>query len=71
MQTLAEYNAAAEAMRQKAKDMKLERWEKFIGLACDECGHELVGEKSLLMSSPPQQNIRCPHCNWTGRRFVY
>ncbi len=65
MKTLAEYNAEYSERRKG-----LERWEKRIDIACDTCGHELAGETSLLMSHPPQQNIRCPNCGWTGRRFV-
>ena len=65
MKTLAEYKT------EYAERLKwLESWERGIGLACDTCGHELAGEKSLLMSHPPQQNIRCPNCGWKGRRFV-
>jgi DNA-directed RNA polymerase subunit RPC12/RpoP len=50
---------------------KIGRHERWTGIACDHCGHELAGENSLLMSSPPQQNIYCPGCGWQGRRFVY
>ena len=65
MKTLSEYNA-----EWAEKNKKLGRGEKWIDIACDHCGHELSGETSLLMSSPPQQNIYCPGCGWQGRRFV-
>ena len=66
MKTLSEYNA-----EWSEKNKKLNRGEKWIDIACDHCGHELAGKTSLLMSSPPQQNIYCPSCGWQGRRFVY
>ena len=70
MKKLSEDQAEG-AARRKAEREKLPRGSRFIGLACDQCGHELAGETSLLMSSPPQQNIFCPECGWEGRRFVY
>jgi rubrerythrin len=70
MKTLSEYEAEGAAKHKKERET-LERGFKYIGIACDHCGHELAGERSLLMSSPPQQNIYCPSCEWTGRRFVY
>ena len=66
MKTLSEYNA-----EWTEKNKKLGRGEKWINIACDHCGNELAGESSLLMSSPPQQNIYCPSCGWQGRRFVW
>ena len=65
MKTLSEYNIEYDEKR-----FWLDRSEDAIGIACDKCGHELAGEKSLLMSYPPQQNIRCPACDWRGRRYV-
>jgi uncharacterized Zn finger protein (UPF0148 family) len=70
MKTLSEYNTE-ESAKWKLQRERLPRGFKFIGLACDQCGCELAGENSLLMSSPPQQNIYCPDCGWEGRRFVY
>ena len=69
MPTLSEYEAQFSAKRKREREI-LPRGDKFIGLACDNCGHELAAERGLLASSPPQQNIYCPNCNWTGRRFV-
>ena len=66
MKTLSEYNA-----EWTERNKKIGRDEKWIGIACDHCGHELAGESSLLLTSPPQQNIYCPGCGWQGRRFVY
>jgi ribosomal protein S27E len=69
MQTLSEYNAQWTERRKKERD--LQRGCKYIGIACDQCKHELAGENILLLSSPPQQNIYCPGCGWSGRRFLY
>lgn len=66
MKTLSEYNA-----EWTERNKKIGRGDKWIELACDHCGHELAGERGLLMSSPPQQNIYCPGCGWQGTRFVY
>lgn len=67
MKTLSEYNAEWSEKNKKI-DRRMEQW---INIACDHCGHELVGENTLLLTSPPQQNITCPGCGWKGRRFVY
>lgn len=70
MKKLSEYEAEG-AARRKLERETLPRGYKYIGLACDHCGHELAAEPGLLASSPPQQNLICPKCEWTGRRFVY
>lgn len=70
MKKLSEYEAEGAARRKKEREM-LPRGDKFIGLECDNCGHELAAEQGLLASSPPQQNIYCPSCMWAGRRFIY
>jgi DNA-directed RNA polymerase subunit RPC12/RpoP len=63
MKTLSQYNEEYKIRFNREN-------ENNIGIACDTCGNELKGEKSLLMSNPPRQNIRCPNCGWKGRRFV-
>jgi late competence protein required for DNA uptake (superfamily II DNA/RNA helicase) len=70
VKTLSEYEAEG-AERLKTEREIVMRGFKLIGIACDKCGHELAGERSLLCSSPPQQNIYCPNCLWEGRRTVY
>jgi uncharacterized Zn finger protein (UPF0148 family) len=70
MKTLSEYEAEGSERHKRERETVI-RGFKLIGIACNHCGAELAGEKSLLMSSPPQQNIYCPNCGWEGRRFVY
>lgn len=70
MKTLSEYEAEGSAKRKRERET-LERGFNYIGIACDHCGSELAGERSLLMSFPPQQNVYCPDCGWSGRRVVY
>lgn len=37
------------------------------GVACPECGAELLADRSiLLLSNPPQTPVRCPECGWRG-----
>lgn len=42
------------------------------GLACDKCGHELIDSSPnvMLASNPPQLNVHCPKCGFTGYRFA-
>lgn len=56
---LREYN------KRIMEEIKEERErEKHTGVACDECGEELLySDNSLLMSYPPQRNVRCPKCD--------
>jgi DNA-directed RNA polymerase subunit RPC12/RpoP len=41
------------------------------GIACPECGSELMDSNPMLMlaSNPPQLNIHCPKCNYKGYRI--
>lgn len=37
------------------------------GIACDECGTELLADYSIcLTSNPPQTPVYCPKCGWRG-----
>ena len=42
------------------------------GIACPECGHELVDPypEATLMSNPPQKSVSCPQCPFTGYRLA-
>lgn len=42
------------------------------GIACPECGAELVDMQSneILTSNPPKIRIRCPVCEYFGYRYV-
>lgn len=63
MQKLSEYNREYNEERRKIK-------EGWIGIACDNCSHELKGSDYRLMSNPPQQDIWCDNCGFKGRRFT-
>ena len=41
------------------------------GIACPKCGGELLDSTPniVLTSYPPQYNIHCPKCDYTGYRF--
>lgn len=42
------------------------------GIACPECGHELLDSQPLITftSNPPQKNIHCPECDYIGFRIA-
>lgn len=63
MKTLSEYN------REYSEKLRHEK-EGWIGIACDECNHELRGSSYLLLTNPPQQDLECDNCGWKGRRYV-
>lgn len=40
------------------------------GIACPNCGAELVDSDQMIMDSyPAQKNIHCTGCGYRGRRF--
>lgn len=40
------------------------------GVACPECGAELLADYTIsLTSNPPQTPVRCPKCGWNGSIF--
>lgn len=42
----------------------------FTGIACD-CGYELqFVDSTLLLSSPPQKDVKCFECGFVGTVFV-
>ena len=42
------------------------------GIACPQCGAELWDSDAciILLSDPPQRNVRCPSCMHVGYRAV-
>jgi len=42
------------------------------GIACPKCGAEMVDSNpmSVLTSMPPQKNVSCPECKYTGYRIA-
>lgn len=42
------------------------------GIACPTCGKEMVDTNPyvILTSDPPQMNVRCPACGYTGYRVA-
>lgn len=53
-----------------AEQEELRRKGRANGIACPECGKELVDNIEItLMSNPPQKQIWCPNCNYKGTRY--
>ena len=69
MQNLNEYNS--NKLRARQNQTNKNGWERN-GIACPKCGTELVDPNPhvKLMSNPPQKNILCPKCNFTGYRVA-
>ncbi len=41
------------------------------GIGCPLCGKELVdSNNAILTSNPPQKNIHCPDCDYSGYRLA-
>ena len=42
------------------------------GIACPKCGDQLwdTNPTMELMSSPPQKDVHCPGCSYTGTRIA-
>lgn len=41
------------------------------GLACPECGKELMDSDGMILTSnPPQRNIQCSDCDYRGYRIA-
>jgi hypothetical protein len=42
------------------------------GIACPNCGTELIDSNPnlVLTSFPPQKNVRCDNCDYTGYRVA-
>lgn len=42
----------------------------YNGIACPNCGEELVDvDDTILCSTPPQKNTACQSCNYIGYRY--
>lgn len=70
LKTLDEHNAA----RRLAHD---DWWQHMNeprknGIACPQCGGEMVDTNPsiTLTSNPPQKNVSCPACSYTGYRIA-
>lgn len=68
LKSLAESNAERGAIYQQYEAPKPHP----NGIACPECGAELVDSHpmTILPSSPPQKNVACLACGWTGYRVA-
>ena len=65
MKTLSERNEEMATARKKTRD---EGHYGYAGVACDKCGAEMVrSDGMVLMSNPPQKNVKCLSCGFTGR----
>jgi DNA-directed RNA polymerase subunit RPC12/RpoP len=68
MRTLDEFN--------RDRRMLHEMMERYAsvknGIACPECGGELVDSEpnTTLTSNPPQKRIHCPACSYSGLRIA-
>ncbi|MFA5031204.1 MAG: hypothetical protein WC495_06490, partial [Patescibacteria group bacterium] len=61
LKTVEEYNEEMRKLYQQ-----LEHPQKS-GLACPQCGEELLKDTSLVYTSyPPQISVDCPKCKWHG-----
>lgn len=60
MKTLSEYEKTLRELREFET--------AWVGVACDHCGAELYDPTPgmVLMSSPPQINVRCSKCDFSG-----
>jgi hypothetical protein len=63
-------------LEQHNKDVLAKFWPKEPGpqpngIACPRCGAELLdtNPSAMLLTSPPQFNIHCPECPFTGTRY--
>lgn len=67
--SLEEYNKRTYEWHMKQQELR--NHGRPNGIACPECGNELVDSDpdAVLLSHPPQKNIKCPKCNYTGLRY--
>ena len=52
------------------------QWQSIVnsrpnGIACPECGEELLDTNpdTMLLSAPPQFRVHCSSCAYTGTRY--
>lgn len=69
LKTLGEHNAAR---RKQAEAAERLRQPHANGIACPGCGKELwdSSPSMLLTSNPPQKNVHCPACGYSGYRLA-
>jgi len=67
LESLAEHNARMQ---------KLQMWDSIVqsrpnGIACPECGKELLDTNPnfALLTSPVQYRVHCSACDYVGTRF--
>lgn len=67
--TMAEADDAARSFSRSRKGGKVR---VPNGIACPQCGHELVDANQgiVLTSLPPRYIIECPQCRWRGNRVI-
>jgi hypothetical protein len=68
MQKLEEWNKERAEQHIKTNDNK----PRLNGIECPNCGCELFDSSPMviLASNPPQKNIACNACGYTGYRVV-
>ena len=66
LKTLREHNGEVHAERSA---MREDGHHGYAGVLCDECGWQMVfSDGMMLMSNPPQMNVKCLHCGYSGRK---
>lgn len=67
LKTLEEHNT----LRAAAHDAMAQRSPRANGIACPQCGKELVDSNpSVLASNPPKKNTKCLSCDYVGYRIA-
>ena len=74
LKTLEEHN---QERRLAHRDIEIRGEPHPNGIACPECGKELLDtipsevlSSEVLSSNPLQKNVRCPACGWWGYRLA-
>lgn len=69
MKTLEQHNAERRRVHDSSLDFMVPRKN---GIACSECGEELYDSHPnlTLTSNPPQKNVHCPKCGFSGYRIA-
>lgn len=69
LKTLAQHNAEMNA--RNTEETKARKDGKPNGIACPLCKEELrdTFPGLILASIPPQMDVHCPACGWTGHRI--
>lgn len=68
LKSLSEFNADREEVHRATYD----GLPRPNGIACPKCGGELLDSSPMitLTSYPPQKNVHCPACDYTGYRIA-